>query len=198
MGTDVLILGGTGVLGRAVLPHLAGREVIATTRSPEKLDVLRGFGVRGAVCDVYDHVALTELMVGAQPDLVVNFLTDLSSMDFAATSRIRHEGGPKVVSAARAAGARRLVVESIAFAAGDGAVDLELFESSALESGLEVVVLRCGLFWGPGTWYETEPDDDLPHVHIEDAGRQAMQLLFDAAPGVYELVGSSEQRSGIE
>lgn len=181
--SDVLLLGGSGVLGRALLPHLRGREVVATTRSPEKLDLLHAHGARGVVCDVFDAVALTDLAVRTRPDMVVNLLTDLAARDFIANSRIRLEGASNVVAAARVAGARRLVVESIAFGAGDEAV--EALESTTLRSGLEAVVLRFGVFWGPGTWHESEPDDDLPHVHVEEAGRRAAELLFDAATGVY-------------
>ena len=60
-------------------------------------------------------------------------------------------------------------------------------ERGALESGLEAVVLRFGLFWGPGTWYESEPDDERPHVHVDEAGRRAAEMLFQAPPGVHEI-----------
>jgi hypothetical protein len=81
---------------------------------------------------------------------------------------------------------RRLVVESTAFGAGDEAV--EVLERSALDSGIEAVVRRFGLFWGPGTWYESEPDDDLPHVHIDEAGSRAAAFLFEAPPGIHAVV----------
>lgn len=137
------------------------------------------------MCDAYDSATLTAVAVEARPTIVVNFLTDLAGKDFAANSRIRSEVGPNVVAAAQAAGARRLVVESISFGAGDIAVDV--LERSAIESGLDAVVLRFGILWGPGTWYEAEPDDELPHVHIDEAGARASQLLFDAAPGIYRI-----------
>ena len=183
--SDVLLLGGSGVLGRALLEDLKGRAVVATTRSADKLQLLRELGASPAVCDVFDAEALTQLAVEVQPQVVVNFLTDLGARDFVANGRIRREGGPNVVAAARAAGARRLVVESIAFGAGDEAVDV--LERTALESGLEALVLRFGLFWGPGTWYDAEPEDDLPHVHIDEAGRRAAELLFDGPPGIVDV-----------
>jgi nucleoside-diphosphate-sugar epimerase len=181
--SEVLLLGGSGVLGRSLLTHLRGRDVVATARSPEKLDRVRELGARGVVCDVFDRAALTELAVETQPEIVVNFVTDLAAKDFTANSRVRREAGPNVVAASQAAGARRLVVESISFSSpGDDAT--AMLERSALESGLDAVVLRFGLFWGPGTWYEVEPKDDLPHVHIEEAGRRAAELLFAAAVGI--------------
>jgi len=181
--SGVLLLGGTGVLGRSLLPHLAGHDIVATTRSPAKLGLLAGLGARGVVCDAYDASALAGLAVEAHPEIVVNLLTDLAAGDLAVNRRIRSVCGPNVVRAAQAAGARRLVVESISFGAGDEGV--ETLERSALESGLEAVVLQFGLFWGAGTWYETEPDDGRPYVHVEEAGRRAAELLFDAPPGIH-------------
>jgi uncharacterized protein YbjT (DUF2867 family) len=183
--TDVLLLGGSGVLGRAVLPHLRGRSVVATTRSPEKLRLIHDLGATGAVCDVYDANGLMQLTRETHPEIVANFLTDLGDRDLDANRTLRREGGPNVVAAAEAAGARRLVVESIAFGAGDPGV--EALERGALESGLEAVVLRFGLFWGPGTWY-AEPDAGRASVHVDEAGRRAAELLFDAPPGVHEIV----------
>jgi uncharacterized protein YbjT (DUF2867 family) len=183
--SEVLLVGGSGVLGRALLPHLRGRDVVATTRTPARLDLLRRLGAHAVVCDVYDADALTQVALDARPEIVVNFLTDLGARDSAANSRIRREGGPNVVAAAQAAGARRLVVESISFRPGDEAV--EVLERTALMSGPDAVVMRFGLFWGPGTWYESEPDDERPHVHIAEAAKRAAELLFDAAPGVYVI-----------
>ena len=184
--TEVLILGGAGVLGQATLPHLAGHEVVATTRSLERLDAVRRLGATGAVCDVYDAEALAELVAETRPEIVVSFLTDLAAGDLDANRRLRREGGAHVVSAAVAGGARRLVVESIAFAAGDDAV--AALEQGALGSGLDAVVLRFGLFWGPGTWYGTPPLDGRPVIHVAQVGRLAADLIFDAPPGVHEVV----------
>jgi nucleoside-diphosphate-sugar epimerase len=190
-----LIIGGSGVLGRSLLPHLRERDVVATTRSPEKLDLIRELGAVAVVCDVYDTRALTELAVETRPTVVANFVTDLAGRNCAANRRIRREGGRNVVAAAQAAGARRLVVESISFGAGDKAV--VALEHTALASGLETVILRFARLWGPGTWYEAEPDDDREYVHIDVAGRRAAELLFDAAPGTY-TIGPRSKRLRFE
>jgi nucleoside-diphosphate-sugar epimerase len=184
----ILIAGATGVLGRAMLPHLAGHEVVGLTRSPERLAVLRRLGAAGVVCDAYDREALVRAAVEARPELVVNLLTDLTGRSWEANDRIRREGGPNVVAAARAAGARRLAVESVAFplpgASGEAVAALE---RGALESGLEAVVLRFGVLWGPGTWHESPPPDTRS-VHVEEAGRRVAALAVDAPAGVYEIV----------
>lgn len=50
----VLFAGATGVL-RVTLPHLRGHDVVGLTRSLEAVELLRGFGVESAVCDVFDY-----------------------------------------------------------------------------------------------------------------------------------------------
>lgn len=53
----ILFAGASGVLGRATLPHLDRHDVVALTRSPEKLQFLRELGAEAALCDVYDSGA---------------------------------------------------------------------------------------------------------------------------------------------
>lgn len=183
----ILLVGASGVLGRALLPHLAGHEVVGTARSPSKLALLRSLGVEGVACDVYDPGALERLAVAARPEIVVNFLTDLAEGPGPANSRIRVEGGPVVVAAAVASGARRLVVESVAFElTGAGGAAIAALERGALTSGLEAVVLRFGRLWGPGTW---APDSapEPPAVHVDEAGRRAAELMVASPPGIYEI-----------
>lgn len=182
----IVVVGASGVLGRAMLAHLRSHEVIGTTRSPDKLPVLAALGARGVICDVYAPGALRAAMIAAAPDVVVNVLTDLAGGIGPGNARIRSVGGPIVVDAARAAGARRLLVESIAFPttpASDAAV--AALEDGACTSGLEAVVLRFGRFWGPGTWSEAGPAEP-PTVHVDVAGRRAVELI-DAVPGVYTI-----------
>lgn len=180
----VLIVGATGVLGRALVPHLQGHELAGTTRSPDKLGALEALGLRGEVCDVYSPGLLLRLACELRPELVVNFLTDLAGGPGPANDRIRLEGGPVVTAAAVACGARRLVVESLAFHAG-AATDAAVasLEANALGSGLETVVLRFGRFWGPGTWSQAPAPP--PTVHVTEAGRRAAELLLDPAPGIH-------------
>lgn len=186
----ILIVGATGVLGRALLPHLQGHELAGTTRSPDKLGALEALGVRGGLCDVYVPGALLRLAHELKPEVVVNFLTDLAGGPGPANDRIRLVGGPLVTAAAAACGARRLVVESLAFRSGPAtATAVESLEANALDSGLETIVLRFGRLWGPGTWSETPAPP--PTVHVTEAGRRAAQLLLDAPPGVYVVAEPS-------
>jgi nucleoside-diphosphate-sugar epimerase len=180
----ILIVGAGGVLGRATLPHLGGHEVVGTTRAAQKRAALEALGARAELCDVYEPGALERLARACAPEIVVNFLTDLAGGVGPANSRIRLEGGPLVVAAARTAGARRLVVESIAFdTAAPSRAAVAALEAGALASGLEALVLRFGRFFGPGTWSDVEAPP--PAIHVTAAGRRAAALIVDGPPGTH-------------
>ena len=186
----VLFAGASGVLGRATLPHLHGHEVTGLTRSHEKLELLRELGVEATVCDVYDFDALLRLAQRVQPEVVVNFVTDLASGSREANSRVRREGGRNLVEAATATGAARLVAESVAFtldADSAAAVD-ELEEASRAFAGASLI-LRFGRLWGAGTLYQTSPGP--PAVHIDRAGAEAARLIAQAPTGTYVVTEGS-------
>ena len=136
-------------------------------------DSSRG-GVTWVVGDVYDRERLFELVAAARPEVLMHQLTDLTSRDFAANSRIRREGTRNLVDAALAAGVRRVVSQSIAWAyepgttPADESTPLDLHAAdeyrrttveavATLEAitaeAPEWVVLRYGMLYGPGTWY---------------------------------------------
>ncbi len=183
----VFLAGASGALGRPLVKQLvaAGHEVTGMTRREERAAAIREAGARAVVCDVFDAGALNEAVAAAAPEVVVHALTALppsfkpKSDYLAATNRVRTEGTQNLVAAARAAGARRLIAESVAFfyepegdwvkdeearlfadppgrfAAGrDALVELERQVSGA--EGLEGVVLRFGWFYGPGTYYAAD------------------------------------------
>ncbi len=183
----ILMVGATGVLGRSLAPHLQGHALWGTTRREERMAGLRELGVTPLRCDVYVAGDLERAAREAAPEVVVNLLTDLAAGLGPGNARIRREGGPLVADVARRVGARRLVVESIAFPAGpDGDAAVRLLEEGALASGLEAVVLRFGRIWGPGTfWPARQPE--APAVRVENVGRLAAPLLLGAAPGTYQV-----------
>lgn len=181
----VFVAGASGVVGRPTVRQLvaAGHEVVGMTRREERAAEIRAAGGEAVVCDVFDAEALREAVVAARPEVVIHALTALPpkfdpKTDYlAATNRVRSEGTRNLVAAARAAGARRVVAESVAFfyePEGDWVKDEEasLFrdppgrfaagcealvslESQVLEAGEpEGVVLRFGWFYGPGTYYD--------------------------------------------
>lgn len=153
------------------------------TRRQERAEEIRAAGAEGVVCDAFDAVALREAVVAARPEAVVHALTALPQRynpkdDYlAATNRVRTEGTRNLLAAAQAAGVRRIVAESIAFAyrpEGEWVKSEEapLFTSVPGRFGLtfgavaelerqvleaeevEGVVLRFGWLYGPGTYYD--------------------------------------------
>ncbi|WP_039797735.1 NAD-dependent epimerase/dehydratase family protein [Nocardia araoensis] len=192
----IFLAGATGVIGVRLLPLLieAGHEVAGMTRSAGKADPLRALGAEPVVCDVYDADALTAAVVGFGPDLVMHQLTDLPD-DAAllperaeANARIRTEGTRNLIAAARAAGAKRFLAQSIAWEppAGRGAV-IQQHEAAVLD--FDGVVVKYGQFYGPGTYYEAELPAH-PRVHVDDAAERTIPLL-DASSGVVIVADAS-------
>jgi nucleoside-diphosphate-sugar epimerase len=130
MAYRIFLAGASGAIGRRLVPllHNAGHHVCGTTRSAEKADELRMLGAEPVVVDVFDAAALSRAVAAARPDVVIHQLTDLPKnldprqMGAAITrnARIREEGTRNLVSAAIAAGARRMVAQSIAWAYAPG------------------------------------------------------------------------------
>jgi nucleoside-diphosphate-sugar epimerase len=181
----VFVAGASGAVGRPLMPKLvaAGHEVTGMTRSESKAEAVRRAGARAVVADVFDVDALRAAVEEARAEVVVHELTALPDRidyrredTYAATNRVRTEGTRNLIDAARAAGTRRFVCQSIAFAYrmdGEGLKTEEdplLSEAAgAFESGvralremeamvlggdsLDGLVLRYGFFYGPGTYY---------------------------------------------
>jgi nucleoside-diphosphate-sugar epimerase len=182
----VFVAGASGAIGRPLLPRLvaAGHEVTGTTRSETGAEAIRAAGARAAVCDALDAGALQAAVTEAAPEVVVHQLTALphrfdprDKQIYAPTNRLRTEGTRNLLDAARAAGARRMICQSVAFAYAPGAEAEVKDEEAPLALGapppfgdavgvidameravagaerLEGVVLRYGWFYGPGTYY---------------------------------------------
>jgi nucleoside-diphosphate-sugar epimerase len=184
----VLVAGATGAIGRPLVDRLVadGHDVVGTTRDAARGRELRERGAEAVVLDAFDAAAVRAAVAAAAPEVVVHQLTALPqrpdpkamAQAVADTARLRRETVPTFVDAARAAGARRVVVQSIAFVtAPDGRPvhdeDAPLMLTSAwnranveavrdLETattgaaGIEGVVLRYGFYYGPGTWYDRD------------------------------------------
>jgi putative NADH-flavin reductase len=181
----ILVAGASGVLGRATLPHLKQHEVVGLTRTAEKRELLAELGVEAVVCDVYDYPALLGVVARARPQIVVNFLTDLSTGP-EANNRIRREGASNLLKAAEKAHATRLVVESVAFALeGDAARALEELERSSASFAGDSLLLRFGRVWGPHTFHRRPAP--APSIRVNRAGAEAARLIADAPGGIYTL-----------
>jgi 2-alkyl-3-oxoalkanoate reductase len=121
----VLVAGATGVIGQPLVSLLqaCGHEVTGLTRSQERAEALRSRGAAAMVCDVFDTERLRAIVAEAQPEAVVDQLTDLPPVFdprryeqmTVPTNRLRSEGTPSLVAAAEAAGAQRYLAQSLAF-----------------------------------------------------------------------------------
>src|SRR5215212_5323968 len=184
----VFVAGATGTIGKRLVPQLveAGHQVTAITRRKEKLGELFDLGAEPVVCDVFDAGRLGSVVARAEPDAVINELTDLpQSLNprrlkeyYAANNRVRREGTRNLLSAARGAGVRRFLVQGSAYwyAPTGGAVKTEeapLYLDAPSPIGpavqtikdvedavlsAEGIVLRYGMFYGPETWYAKDGD----------------------------------------
>jgi nucleoside-diphosphate-sugar epimerase len=182
----------SGVIGVRLVPLLArdGHDIIGLPRTPAKTGMLRDLGAEPVVCDVHDLEALTAAVVAARPDVVLDELTDLPDDPAliaelgAASSRIRREGTRNLLAAARAAGVRRFLTQSVAWPLpGDGGAAVGEHERIVLEAG--GVVLRYGRFYGPGTYHESESPEP-PRVHVDEAAARTLPAL-EAPSGIITI-----------
>jgi nucleoside-diphosphate-sugar epimerase len=175
----VFVAGGSGVLGRRLVPQLVarGHQVTATTTSAAKLGLLGKLGADGVVMDGLDAAAVGEAVAAARPDVIINQMTALSAAHsgkpnprrpdrfFAVTNRLRSEGIDHLLAAAEASGAGHVVSQSHASMNGGrtgGWVKtedepLEVLDGTKAITHLEEAVvraggavLRYGGFYGPG------------------------------------------------
>jgi nucleoside-diphosphate-sugar epimerase len=208
----ILLAGGTGVIGRPLIPALvaAGHEVVATTRRPESLGMLADLGATGVVMDAYDADRVTAVVAEAAPDAILHELTDLGAGDRDANARLRREGTANLVAAAEAAGVDRMLVQSIAWLveAGPTAATEDEPIAPGVVADMEhavgrlphATVLRYGMLWGPGTWYpDAASVPEVPGVgcwvHLDDVVTATVQAL-DWPDGTYNIVDDEPDPAG--
>lgn len=177
----VAIVGANGVYGRHLTPRLAaeGYDLVAVVRRVEAAGVARACGAAVRIADLFDVDGLAAALESC--DVCVNLATSLPGPsgrgDWDANDRLRREGTPLLLEACRRAGVGRIVQQSIALVGaagetladetsvfaptGDDAVSRAVaaalaMESAVRESGLDWLVLRGGLFYGPGTGIDEE------------------------------------------
>lgn len=220
----------------------AGETVIGMARSQDAAQVLAAADVDPVIADALDAAAVKNGVLQARPDAVINELTALprhytpEEMKAAGPRdrEVRLTGNANLLAGSEAAGVRRYILQSSGFwyEAGPGLADESArfafdaspgiaagtrtyaeLESAAFSNGkLEVVALRYGFFYGPGTWFTREGDVgeqvrqvQVPiigegrgvwnWVHIDDAAAATVAALW-CAPGIYNIVDGdpAEQR----
>jgi nucleoside-diphosphate-sugar epimerase len=218
----VLVAGASGVVGSLVVRRLISdaHEVFGTTRRPERLNVLAAAGASGIVMDALDRESVERAVRETAPDVLIHELTDLAGFDFSGTARLRVEGTRNLVDAVLVSGVTRMIAQSISWAYGPGEVPATeeeplasdpstgapLFPSiNSLEAAvLELtggIVMRYGLFYGPGTWYAGDGPQaanarqgvvmattaKTSFVHVDDAASATVAAL-SWPPGVVNIV----------
>jgi nucleoside-diphosphate-sugar epimerase len=213
----VFVAGAGGVIGRRLVPMLreAGHSVVGTTRSTDRADALRLLGAEPAIVDVFDADALARAVAAAAPQVIIHQLTDLPAApgtpgfeeSRSRNSRLRIEGTANLVRAAKAAGVRRVIAQSVAFAYAPGRgqrvesdplapapqgepystiAGVRALEDAVMTTpGIDGIVLRYGFLYGPGTWNESQAS--APAVHVDAAARAALLAVSKGEPGIYNI-----------
>jgi nucleoside-diphosphate-sugar epimerase len=212
------ILGANGVYARWLMPRLAaaGFGIRALLRRPEAATVARACGAEVRVADIFDEASMRAALEGC--DVGINLATSLPGPsgrgDYEANDRLRRDGTPIWIEACRKAGVQRVVQQSIAMvnAAGDDAWSDEdtqfearednassgaIAASVAMEDAVRAsdrdwVILRGGLFYGPGTGFDDDwfaraqagklrlpasGEDYVSLLHISDMAAATMAAL---------------------
>ncbi|MDR0270802.1 NAD(P)-dependent oxidoreductase [Paenibacillus sp.] len=209
----IFVAGASGVIGRLLVPQLVqdGHEVIGMTRNVERTPQIQASGAKAIVVDAFDREGIMSALLDIKPDVVIHQLTSLSNWNLEENSKIRREGTRHLVDAAHAAGVKRMIAQSIAWAyePGEGPAKEEvpldmaapLPRKSMIDGILALegvvaeipnhVILRYGMFYGPGTWYDMDgtvaqkvqsqqlpaTDGVMSFLHVEDAARAASLAL---------------------
>lgn len=212
----IFLAGAGGVIGRRLTPLLrsAGHTVVGTTRTAEKANALRALGAEPVVVDVFNAQSLVRAMKAAAPDVVIHQLTDLAfapgtpryEEGLLRNARLRIEGTRNLVAAAQAAGVKRMVAQSVAFAyasadgpriesdplnlhaggaAGKSAEAVVALEQQVLRVA-EGIVLRSGFFYGPCTWTGDVPSRK-PAVHVDAAAQATLLAITKGKRGIYNV-----------
>ncbi len=205
----LFVTGGTGVLGRGVLPRLVadGHVVHALARSDASAAALTGVGVTPVRADLFDPGAIAAAVRGS--DGVLHLATKipaarqaLRASAWAENDRIRTEGTRLLVDAALAGGAGLFVYQSVTFGYADGAdrwldedapldISARLASSYAGEveirrvddAGGRAVTLRGAWFYGP---------DSSSTTTAVSAARRGVALVFGALGGYLPVLHTDD------
>jgi nucleoside-diphosphate-sugar epimerase len=121
----VLVAGGTGAIGRQLVPLLVerGDDVFVVSRGRSELGWVEQAGARHVPADVLVEDQIAAAVKASAPAAVVDLLTALPDpidprhidRDMVATNHLRTIGAGNLLSAAKAAGVGKIVGESVAF-----------------------------------------------------------------------------------
>lgn len=200
------------VLSRLLVKN--GWKVYGTTRSKGKVALIKEMGVEPVVVDVFDAVRLKTILSDIRPDVVIHQLTDLPfALDekemtaaLVRNARLRTEGTKNLVDAAVNAGCKKIIAQSISFIYDEGrtphveedsllpvthpvygetAEGVRNLERQVVDSGVEGIVLRYGLLYGPKTGFDSPIAP--ASVHVEAAAKVAETAVTKGQTGIYNV-----------
>jgi nucleoside-diphosphate-sugar epimerase len=197
----VFVTGASGALGSRLVPQLidAGHDVIGTHNSPKSAELLRALGANPVLVDLLDARAVRKAVLANEPEAIVHEATALGNVKFsrnfdktgAKTNQLRTTGTDALLGAAREAGTRRFVAQSVAafarYAREGGPIKTEdaplatppanMQQSFAALRHLEQVVtefggiaLRYGTFYGAANDGSIEPVRKRQFPIVGDGG----------------------------
>jgi len=210
----VLVAGATGAIGRPLVSALvaAGHDVIGMSSTERGAQTLREKGVDGQVANALDENVVLALARKLRPDAVIEELTSLPKRYTPAEMRaaadrdrnLRLVGGRNLHNAARAAGAKRYLVQSAGFFYGPGeglatekdplALNASPGIAGSVRTYVQIeervlgapdlpgVALRYGFFNGPGTYQD--PVDGSVSVQL----REKAYPVIGSGRGVFSFV----------
>lgn len=172
----VFIAGGTGVVGRRVIPALvsAGYQITAAARSAASAEKLRAMGAAPVIVDLFNATAVRR--AAGKPDIVINLATHMPPSTtkmmlpwaWRENDRMRRQGAANLAATARATGADCFIQESFAPIYADGGdhwieeswpvvparynrstLDAERSANAFTRDGGRGIVLRFANFYGP-------------------------------------------------
>lgn len=221
----IFVAGASGVIGRALCKMLIkdGWRVYGTTRSEDKVEMLKQMGVEPIIIDIYDEKKLEEILFLIKPDLVMHQLTDLpaglnpAKMEEALISnaKLREIGTRNLVNASIKAGVKKMIAQSIAFVYepstlphteesallnyedpvyGSTSKAVASLEEQVLNAPFVGIVLRNGLLYGDGTGFDN-PVDFVPPVHVDAAAHAAFLAINCTSNGIYNIADNDERLS---
>ena len=221
----VFVAGASGVIRRALCQMLVkdGWTVYGTTRSENKIEMLKQIGVEPVVVDVYDEKKLEEIINSINPKIVFHQLTDLpAGLDPAkmqealiSNAKLREIGTRNLVNASIKAGVKKMIAQSIAFVYepstlphteesallnfedpiyGSTSKAVASLEEEVLNAPFIGIVLRNGLLYGNGTGFDN-PVDFVPPVHVEAAAHAAFLAINCTSNGIFNIADNDERLS---
>ena len=120
----VFVTGASGAIGSRLVPQLieAGHEVVGSHNSAASAELLRALGAEPVRLDLLDAGAVRKAVLESEPEAIVHQATALADVKFARnmdkvtakTNELRTRGTDALLAAAREAGVRRFVAQSVA------------------------------------------------------------------------------------